>query len=105
MTSRLGGRYEPSMAASVVMVVFVVGVGAFWFALAFTNGENAPLFFPMGAVIVVAGLAISLYQYRKARRYRAAYRAYQGRRGGGSAAEGASVIIRFEKVSWRSWIA
>ena len=65
-----------------MIALFVVGVGAFWFAMDFNNGDKgiAGVFTLIGWAIIVVGLAISLYQYGKARRYRAAYRAYLRRR-------------------------
>jgi apolipoprotein N-acyltransferase len=84
ITSKYGRRYVPSSGAAVVVGLFSVSMGLIWImsslALAHDLGALAGVFPLFGIVFVGGGAAISFYQFRKAKRYQAAFRAYQLRR-------------------------
>ncbi len=84
ITSKYGRRYVPSSGAAVVVGLFSVSMGLIWImsslALAHNLGALAGVFPLFGMVFLVGGAAISIYQFRKAQRYQAAFRAYQLRR-------------------------
>jgi len=84
VTTKYGRRYVPSTGAAVVVGLISVSVGLIWTMMAFSNAQSlggAAGIFPLfGMVFVVGGAAISIYQFNKAKRYQAAYRAYQRRR-------------------------
>jgi hypothetical protein len=84
ITTKYGRRYVPSTGAAVVVGLISVSMGLIWTmtSLALTHDLGAlagvlPLF---GMVFIIGGAAISIYQFRKAKRYKAAFRAYQRRR-------------------------
>jgi hypothetical protein len=80
VTSRFG-RYPPSRFAALAMGVVAVGVGLFWTVLAFGLPNGLSGVFPLlGVLFIVVGSGASYYQYTKARRYQAAFRAYRRRR-------------------------
>jgi hypothetical protein len=84
ITSKRGQRYVPSTGAAVVVGLFSVSMALIWImsslALAHELGALAGVFPLFGIVFLVGGAAISIYQYRKGKRYQNAFRAYQLRR-------------------------
>ena len=84
VTAKSGRRYVPSTGAAVVVGLFSVCAGLIWvmmtIAMTQSLGGLAGVFSLVGVVFVVGGAAISYYQFQKAKRYQAAYRAYQRRR-------------------------
>ena len=78
---RNGRRYVPSAAAAVVMGVLGVGFGLFWTVITLNLGGGLSGAFPLfGVLFVCLAAGISIHQFNKARRYQAAYEAYQRRR-------------------------
>jgi hypothetical protein len=84
VAAKSGRRYKPSTGAAVVVGLISVSMGLAWtmtsFALFHTLGPLAGMFPVFGVVFAIGGTAISFYQFQKAKRYQAAYRAYQNRR-------------------------
>ncbi len=71
----------PSTAAAVVMGASSVGFGLLWLFITFDAGGAFGLFFPLfGVLFIAVGIGMSIYQFRKARRYQRAYRNYLDRR-------------------------
>jgi len=79
--SRYGRRYVPSAAAAVVMGVLGIGFGLFWTVMTLNVGGGlGGAFSPFGVLFVCLAAGLSVHQFNKARRYQAAYEAYQRRR-------------------------
>jgi len=84
ITGRYGRRHLPTQGMSLIGGIVIVAFGLLWTAFAATItqgfgpvGTCFPLF---GVVFVLAGLAMSIYSYAVAGRYRQAYHQYQRRR-------------------------
>ena len=84
IATKSGRRYVPSSGAAVVVGLFSVSLGLVAIMLSFALlrdlGVLAGVLALFGVVFIIGGVAISSYQFKKAQRYQAAYRAHQGRR-------------------------
>jgi hypothetical protein len=84
ITTKYGRSYVPSSGAAVVVGLISVSMGLAWtmtsFALLQGFGPLAGMFPVFGVVFAIGGAVISIYQFKKAKRYQTAYRAYQRRR-------------------------
>lgn len=82
--NRYGRRYVPTPAGSIMVAVAVIGFGAVWTMTALNMGNAAAGRFDpfpvLGIVVIVLGLVVGVFSYRRARRYQKAYDEYRRRR-------------------------
>ena len=82
--SRWGQLYEPRTEAAIFMGVIAVVAGllcvVFTLIMAANFGAPLLLLMPAGLLLLVGGLAVSMYQYSKAQRYQNAQAGYERRR-------------------------
>src|SRR3989442_3577607 len=91
MVSRYGQRYLPTRTMSFVGGLVIVPFGVLWTVFAFFLTSGIPtgagplqivhIIFPLfGVIFIVAGIAMTVYSYKKAQQYEQAYMRYRQRR-------------------------